>query len=55
MELDPFLSIRHAHGDLCKHLGIDSSTDHPAYGGPYYTLRGHELDSIKEFIILTNE
>ena len=19
------LSIRHAHGDLCKHLGIDSS------------------------------
>ena len=19
----PFLSIRHAHGDLCKHLGID--------------------------------
>ena len=23
----PVLSIRHAHGDLCKHLGIDSSTD----------------------------
>ena len=22
-----FLSIRNAHGDLCKHLGIDSSTD----------------------------
>ena len=22
-----FLSIRHAHGDLCKHLGKDSSTD----------------------------
>ena len=22
-----YLSIRHAHGDLCKHLGIDSSTD----------------------------
>ena len=21
-----FLSIRQAHGDLCKHLGIDSST-----------------------------
>ena len=21
------LSIRHAHGELCKHLGIDSSTD----------------------------
>ena len=24
-----FLSFWHAHGDLCKHLGIDSSTDHP--------------------------
>ena len=24
----PFLSIRHAHGDLCKDLGKDSSTDH---------------------------
>ena len=23
-----FLSIRHAHGNLCEHLGIDSSTDH---------------------------
>ena len=23
----PFLCIRHAHGDLCKHLGIDLSTD----------------------------
>ena len=23
----PFLSIRNAHSDLCKHLGIDSSTD----------------------------
>ena len=22
-----FLSIWHAHGDLCKHLGIDTSTD----------------------------
>ena len=22
-----FLSIRQAHGDLCKHLGIDSNTD----------------------------
>ena len=22
-----FLCIWHAHGDLCKHLGIDSSTD----------------------------
>ena len=25
--LNRHLSIRHAHGDLCKHLGIDSSTD----------------------------
>ena len=23
----PFLSVRHSHGDLCKHLGIDSSID----------------------------
>ena len=23
----PFLSIRHTYGDLCEHLGIDSSTD----------------------------
>ena len=24
-----FLSIQYVHGDLCKHLGIDSSTSHP--------------------------
>ena len=24
-----FLSIQYVLGDLCKHLGIDSSTDHP--------------------------
>ena len=24
-----FLSIQYVHGDLCKHLRIDSSTDHP--------------------------
>ena len=23
------LCIQYVHGDLCKHLGIDSSTDHP--------------------------
>ena len=23
-----FLSIQYVHGDLCKNLGIDSSTDH---------------------------
>ena len=27
--LRSFLSIQYVHGDLCKHLGIDSSTDHP--------------------------
>ena len=26
--LQLFLSIQYVHGDLCKHLGIDSSTDH---------------------------
>ena len=26
-KIRPDLSIRHAHCDLCKHLGIDSSTD----------------------------
>ena len=26
--LQSFLSIQHMHGDLCKHLGKDSSTDH---------------------------
>ena len=23
------LSIQYVHGDLCKHLGMDSSTDRP--------------------------
>ena len=27
--LQSFLSIQYVHGDLCKHLGIDSSTNHP--------------------------
>ena len=26
--LQSCLSIQYVHGDLCKHLGIDSSTDH---------------------------
>ena len=26
--LQSFLSIQYVHGDLCKHLEIDSSTDH---------------------------
>ena len=25
--LQSFLSIQYVHGDLCKHLGIDKSTD----------------------------
>ena len=27
--LQSFLSIQYVLGDLCKHLGMDSSTDHP--------------------------
>ena len=27
IEINHFLSIRHIHGDLCKHLEKDSSTD----------------------------
>ena len=27
--LQSILSIQYVHGDLCKHLGIDSSTNHP--------------------------
>ena len=27
--LQSFLNIQYVHGDLCKHLGIDASTDHP--------------------------
>ena len=26
-KIQPFLSIQYVHGDLCKHLGTDSSTD----------------------------
>ena len=26
-----FLSIQYVHGDLCKHIGIDSSTDLDAH------------------------
>ena len=27
IEFNHFLSIRHVHGDLCKHFGIDLSID----------------------------
>ena len=29
IDFNHFLSIQYVHDDLCKHLGIDSSTDHP--------------------------
>ena len=29
VDLVVFTRIQYVHGDLCKHLGIDSSTDHP--------------------------
>ena len=37
----PFLSIRHAHGDLCKHLGIDSSTDLDLFLNAYINRHAH--------------
>ena len=34
--LQSFLSIQYVHGDLCKHLGKDSRTDHPdRYSNPF--------------------
>ena len=36
-----FLSIRHAHGDLCKHLGIDSSTDLDLFLTAYINRHAH--------------
>ena len=29
IDFNHFLSIQYVHGDLCKHLGIDSSTAPP--------------------------
>ena len=29
IDFNHFLSIQYVHRDLCKHLGIDSSTDPP--------------------------
>ena len=37
----PFLSIRHAHGDLCMHLGIDSSTDLDLFLNAYINRHVH--------------
>ena len=28
IDFNHFLSIQYVHDDICKHLGIDSSTDH---------------------------
>ena len=37
-----FLSIWHANGDLCKHLGIDSSTDlHDIFLNAYINRHAH--------------
>ena len=38
-----FLSNRHAHGDLCKHLEIDSSTDLDKVQDVYFSL--HTVNS----------
>ena len=32
-----FLSIQYVHSDLCKHLEIDSSTDHPDWYSRIYS------------------
>ena len=53
-----FLSIQYVHGDLCKHLGIDSSTNHPdRYSNLFlnaYHLgnfgRGHHEEHFREII-----
>ena len=37
----PSLSIRHAHGDLCKHLGIDSSRDLDLFLNAYINRDAH--------------
>ena len=51
-----FLSMRNAHGDLCKHLGIDSSTDHPdrysnLFLNAYMLLCSSHVEEIKNIII----
>ena len=33
-----FLSYRHAHGDFCKHLGIDSSTFRTGYQRSHFPI-----------------
>ena len=35
--LQSCLSIQYVHGDLCKHLGIDSSTDPDRYSNLFLT------------------
>ena len=48
-----FLSIRHAHGDLCKHLGIDSSTDlNDRYSNLFLNayINRHELNKYLKMI-----
>ena len=40
-KIRPFLSISHAHGDLCQHLGIDSSTDLDLFLSAYINRHAH--------------
>ena len=47
----PFLSIRHAHGDLCKHLGIDSSTYSNLFLYAYINHHAH-TEYLKNDLIL---
>ena len=39
-----FLSIQYVHGDLCKHLGIDSSRDDNKYNNKYTKSKINLLD-----------
>ena len=44
--LKSFLNIQYVHGDLCKHLGIDSSTDPDRYSNLFLNayINRHVLD-----------
>ena len=45
-----FLRIQYVHGDLRKHLGIDSSTDHPDwYSNLFFITVIHFLFGKKAF------
>ena len=46
-----FLSIRHPHGDLCKHLGVDSNIDQP---DRYSNLFLNDQDRNRRAIVALN-